>query len=70
MNSKLQEKTVIIDFTDGKAKTLLKIGYIRIYLTNHFNWLHKKLWKLLLNIEIENVNKQVEELESSNDGVR
>ena len=50
--SDLQEKTVIINFVTGKEKSLLKIGYIRIYLENKFNWLQKKMFKLLLGIEI------------------
>ena len=51
----LQEKTVTINFVDGKEKTLLKIGYIRIYLENKFNWLQKKMFKFLLGIEIEDL---------------
>lgn len=37
------ERTVTIDFTNKKAKTLLKLGYIRIYLENKFNWLQKNV---------------------------
>ena len=40
--SELQEKTVIINFVKGKEKSLLKIGYIRIYLENKLNWLQKR----------------------------
>ena len=47
-----KKKTVIINFVKGKEKSLLKIGYIRIYLENKFNWLQKKMFKLLLGIEI------------------
>ena len=50
--SELQKKTIIINFVKGKEKSLLKIGYIRIYLENKFNWLQKKMFKLLLGIEI------------------
>jgi hypothetical protein len=46
------ERTVTIDFTNEKAKTLLKLGYIRIYLENKFNWLQKKMFKFLLGIEL------------------
>lgn len=49
----LQERTVVIDFTNGKSKSLVKLGYIKIYLENKFNWLQKKMFKLLLGIEIE-----------------
>ena len=48
----LQERTIIIDFTEGKWKSLVKLGYIKIYLENKFNWLQKKMFKLLLGIEI------------------
>ena len=49
----LQERTIVIDFTNGKWKSLVKLGYIKIYLENKFNWLQKKMFKLLLGIEIE-----------------
>lgn len=49
----LQERTVVIDFTNGKSKSLVKLGYIKIYLENKFNWFQKKMFKLLLGIEIE-----------------
>lgn len=48
----LQERTIVIDFTNGKWKSLVKLGYIKIYLENKFNWLQKKMFKLLLGIEI------------------
>lgn len=48
----LQERTIAIDFTNGKWKSLVKLGYIKIYLENKFNWLQKKMFKLLLGIEI------------------
>lgn len=51
--SDLQERTIVIDFTNGKWKSLVKIGYIKIYLENKFNLLQKKMFKLLLGIEIE-----------------
>lgn len=51
----LQERTIIIDFTNGKWKSLVKLGYIKIYLENKFNWLQKKMFKLLLGIEIEDI---------------
>ena len=49
------EKTVVINFVEGKAKTLLKIGYIEIHLENKFNWLQKRMFKFLLGIEIEDL---------------
>lgn len=53
--AKALPKNVVIDFTEGKAKSVLKLGYIRIYLENDFNWLQKKMFKFLLGIEIEKV---------------
>ena len=50
-----QERKVIIDLVEGKENTLLKIGYIKIYLENKFNWLQKKMFKFLLGIEIEDI---------------
>lgn len=51
----LQERTIVIDFTNGKWKSLVKLGYIKIYLENKFNWLQKKMFKLLLGIEIKDI---------------
>ena len=51
-----KERKITIDCTNDKRKTLLKIGYIRIYLENKFNWLQKKMFKFLLGIEIESVD--------------
>ena len=53
--SDLQGRTVVIDFTNGKWKSLVKLGYIKIYLENKFNWLQKKMFKLLLGFEIEDI---------------
>lgn len=54
---KYQERTIRINFVEGKEKSLLKIGYIRIYLENKFNWLQKKMFKLLLGIEIKELEE-------------
>lgn len=56
MNSKILERTVEINFVEGKEKSLLKIGYIKIYLENEFNWLQRKMFKFLLGIEIDKVD--------------
>lgn len=56
MNHKeLANRKVTINFVEGKEKSLLKIGYINIYLENKFNWLQKKMFNFLLGIEIEDV---------------
>lgn len=55
-----QERTIMINFAEGKEKSLVKISYILIYLDKKFNWLQKKMFKLLLGIDIEDVVKEVE----------
>ena len=57
-NYKINDKKLIINFTEGKEKTLLKIGYINIYLENKFNCLQKKIFKYLLGIKIEDIVKK------------
>lgn len=62
MNHKeLANRKVTINFVEGKEKSLLKIGYINIYLENRFNWLQKKMFNFLLGIEIEDIEKSDEE---------
>lgn len=61
MNHKeLADRKVTINFVEGKEKSLLKIGYINIYLENRFNWLQKKMFNFLLGIEIEDIEKVME----------
>lgn len=40
-----------------KTKSHLKIGNIKILNTHHFSWFHRKMWKLLLGFDIENVEE-------------
>ena len=47
-----------------REKSFIKIGneklggtYVKIEVSTKFNWLQKKLWKYLLNIEIENIKE-------------
>lgn len=58
--NEFQEKNVVINFAEGKEKSLLKISYILIYLDKKFNWLQKRMFKFLLGIDIEDVVKEVE----------
>ena len=51
---------IVINYAEGKEKSLLKISYILIYLDKKFNWLQKKMFKFLLGIDIEDVVKEVE----------
>lgn len=47
-----------IEFGVGlENKSHLKIGNLVIHNTHHFNWLERKMWKLLLGFEIENVEE-------------
>ena len=48
-----------------RGKSFIKIGdenlggtAIRIEVSTKFNWLQKKLWKYLLNIKIEDIEKE------------
>lgn len=51
---------IVINYAEGKEKSLLKISYILIYLDKKFNWLQKRMFKFLLGIDIEDVVKEVE----------
>lgn len=46
---------IVCDHT--KTKSHLKIGDMVIHNTHHFNWFHRKMWKLLLGFDIENVKE-------------
>ena len=48
-----------------RGKSIIKIGNmkfggtdIKIEVSTKFNWLQKKLWKYLLNIEIEDIEEE------------
>lgn len=49
--------TVNIGYEWPSTKSHLKIGNLIIHNTHHFNWFHRKMWKLLLGFEIENVEE-------------
>jgi hypothetical protein len=53
--SELDSHTIQIGCGFPKTKSHLKIGNLTIYNTHHFNWLERKMWKLLLGFDIENV---------------
>ena len=44
-----------------KIKSHLKIGNLIIHNTHHFNWFHRKMWKLFFGFEIENVEENENE---------
>jgi hypothetical protein len=48
-----------------RGKSIIKIGNerlggidVKIEVSTKFNWLQKKLWKYLLNIEIEDIKEE------------
>lgn len=51
------ESTLVVNYSQPKAKSHLKIGNMIIYSTHRFNWLQRKMWKLLLGFDIENVKE-------------
>ena len=44
-----------------KTKSHLKIGNLIIHNTHHFNWFHRKMWKLFFGFEIENIKEKINE---------
>lgn len=40
-----------------KIKSHLTVGNLIIHNTHHFNWLERKMWKLLLGFDVENVEE-------------
>lgn len=47
--------TVEIGISLPKTKSHLKVGNLVIHNTRRFNWLERKMWKLLLGFDIDNV---------------
>lgn len=54
---KFLSNTVEIGIGLLKTKSYLKVGNLVIHNTHHFNWFHRKMWKLLLGFDIENVEE-------------
>lgn len=47
-----------------RGKSIIKIGnmelggtYVKIEVSTKFNWLQKKIWKYLLNVDIEDIEE-------------
>lgn len=55
--SNLLSNTVAIGVGLPKTKSHLRVGNLVIHNTHHFNWFHRKMWKLLLGFDIENVEE-------------
>lgn len=52
-----QSYTLDIGVGCPNIKSYLKIGNMVIHNTHRFNWFHRKMWKLLLGFDIENVKE-------------
>jgi hypothetical protein len=55
--SNLLSNTVEIGVGLPKTKSHLRVGNLVLHNTHHFNWFHRKMWKLLLGFDIENVEE-------------
>lgn len=53
----IKPNTLAIGSYFPKSKSILRIGNMEIHNTHHFNWFHRKMWKLLLGFDIENVEE-------------
>lgn len=40
-------------FPNNKANSIIKIGNLRLYTSNKFNWFQIKMFKFLLGLEVE-----------------
>jgi hypothetical protein len=49
--------TIEIGYGCPKIKSHLKAGNLIIHNTRHFNWFERKMWKLLLGFDIENIKE-------------
>ena len=54
---KFNYDTVEIGVGLSKTKAHLKVGNLTIHNTHHFNWIERKMWKLLLGFDIKNVEE-------------
>ena len=55
--SNLLSNTIEVGIKLPSIKSHLKVGNLIIHNTHHFNWFHRKMWKLLLGFDIENVEE-------------
>ena len=49
--------TIEVGYGWPEIKSHLKIGNMIIHNTRRFNWLERKMWKLLLGFDVENVEE-------------
>jgi hypothetical protein len=54
----LESNTIQIGIGLPKIKSHIKIGNLIFHNTHHFNWFHRKMWKLFFGFEIENIEEE------------
>ena len=60
--SNLLSNTIEIGTGMPETKSHLKVGNLTIHNTHRFNWIERKMWKLLLGFDIENVEENKNEI--------
>ena len=55
-DKKLNEYTLSVNLPKPKSKIMIGSNTV-IFNDRHFNWLQKKMWRLLLGIKIEDVEE-------------
>ena len=56
-DKELNEYTLSVNLPKPKSKIMIGSNTV-IFNDRHFNWLQKKMWKMLLGIKIEDVKEQ------------
>lgn len=51
------QDSIAVGYGMPKVKSYLTVGNLVIHNTHHFNWFERKMWKLLLGFDIENVEE-------------
>lgn len=53
----IASNTIEVGYGWPNIKSHLKVGNMIIHNTHRFNWFHRKMWKMLLGFDIENVEE-------------
>ena len=56
LDKELEEYTLSVNLPKPKSKIMIGSNTI-VFNDRHFNWLQKKMWRLLLGIKIEDVEE-------------
>lgn len=49
----------LMTYEPKKYKSEMNVGDIKVMNTKHFNWINKIFWKMLLGIEIKDVEVEI-----------